>query len=132
MRYMLDTNLCVEIIRGRGENALKRIKRHKIGEVALSVITFAELEHGVWESASPQRNQQALYCFCAPLELLPFDCDAAEAYGQIRAALENTGQTLGPMDLLIAAHALASSATIVTNNEREFRRVPGLKVVNWL
>lgn len=132
MRYMLDTNICIEIIRGRGENAVKRIKKCRIGDVALSVITFSELEHGVWKSAFPARNQQALYCFCAPLELLPFDCAAASAYGQLRATLEKAGKTIGPMDLLIAAHALASGTTLVTNNEWEFRRVAGLAVENWL
>lgn len=132
MRYMLDTNICIEIIRGRGEHAVKRIKKCKIGEVGLSVITVSELEHGVWKSARPQRNQQALYCFCAPLELLAFDYPAALAYGKLRAALEKMGQIIGPMDLLIAAHALALGTTLVTNNEREFRRVKGLVVENWL
>ncbi len=132
MRYMLDTNICIEIIRGRGVNALKRLMKCSTGEVGLSVITFSELEHGVWKSTSPQRNQQALYCFCAPLELLPFDCSAASAYGQLRASLEKAGKIIGPMDMLIAAHALASGSTLVTNNEREFRRVAGLAVENWL
>ena len=132
IRYMLDTNICIELIRRRGVKLLKRLKKCKVGEVGISVITLAELEHGVEKSAKPEQNRIALNEFCAPLEIRPFDDLAATAYARIRADLERTGQVIGPMDMLIAAHALAEAATVVTNNEREFRRVEGLAVENWL
>ncbi|MBI4558180.1 MAG: type II toxin-antitoxin system VapC family toxin [Candidatus Hydrogenedentes bacterium] len=132
MRYLLDTNICIELIRGRGAKVLERLKRCKIGEVGISAITLAELEHGVEKSAQPERNRLALSEFCAPLEVRPFDDAAAAAYGKVRAVLERAGKILGPMDLLIAAHALAEGGTLITNNEREFRRVHGLTIENWL
>lgn len=132
MRYMLDTNICIELIRGRGKYVLDRIKKLQVGDIGLSIITYAELEHGVWKSARPEQNRIALDLFCAPLELAPFSSDAATAYGQLRAHLEKAGRVIGPMDLLIAAHALALDCTLITNNEREFRRVKGLRVENWL
>lgn len=104
---------------------------HVFDDVGISAITLAELEHGVERSAKPDQNRVALREFCAPLEIQPFDA-AANAYGRIRADLQRAGQVIGPMDLLIAAHALAEGATMVTNNEREFRRVEGLAVENWL
>jgi tRNA(fMet)-specific endonuclease VapC len=132
IRCLLDTNICIEIIRGRSVKVLKRLQQHAVGEVGISAITLAELEHGVEKSAKPGQNRIALSQFCAPLEILPFGDNAASVYGRIRAALERTGQVIGPMDLLIAAHALAASVTLVTNNEREFRRVKGLRRENWV
>jgi tRNA(fMet)-specific endonuclease VapC len=132
IRYLLDTNICVEIIRGRGTAILKRLQQCAVGEVGISVITLAELEYGAEKSARPEQNRLALHEFCAPLELLPFDDAAAIAYGKIRAALNRAGQMIGPMDLLIAAHALAQGIIVVTNNEKEFRRVDGLDVENWM
>ena len=132
IRYLLDTNVCIELIRGRGAKVLKRLKRCSVGEVGISAITLAELEHGVEKSARPAQNRIALSEFCAPLEILPFDDDAAASYGRIRASLERAGNLIGPMDLLIAAHASAVGALVVSGNEREFRRVEGLGVENWL
>jgi tRNA(fMet)-specific endonuclease VapC len=131
MQYMLDTNICIELIRGRGESVLAQIQKQKVGDIGLSIITYAELEHGVWKSARPEQNLLALNLFCAPLELAPFDTDAAAAYGRLRARLERAGCIIGPMGLLIAAHALALGSILVTNNEREFCRVEGLHVENW-
>ncbi len=128
---MLDTNICVELIRNRSEVMLKQLQRHEVGEVGISVITLAELRHGVEKSAKPGQNSIALGEFCAPLEILPFEDAAAVEYGRVRAALERKGQIIGPMDLLIAAHALCAGVVLVTNNEREFRRVRGLRVENW-
>lgn len=102
-----------------------------MGDVGISAITLAELEHGVEKSARPEQNRIALTQFCAPLEILPFDDASASAYGRIRAALEKKGQVIGPMDLLIAAHALTAAHTLVTSNEKELRRVKGLRVENW-
>lgn len=132
MRYMLDTNICIELIRGRGERVLKKVKKLQVNDIGLSVLTYAELEHGIWKSARPEQNRIALNLFCAPLEIAPFESDAAAVYGRLRAQLEETGKVIGPMDLLIAAHALALGCSLITNNEREFRRVKGLRVENWL
>jgi tRNA(fMet)-specific endonuclease VapC len=127
----LDTNICIEVIRGRGAGIVSRLRRCEIGEVGISSITFAELAHGVEKSAKPDRNRIALQEFCAPLQIAPFDGLAALAYGRVRENLERRGKTIAPMDLLIAAHALALDATLITNNLREFQRVPKLIVENW-
>lgn len=132
IRRLLDTNICIELIRGRSERVLSRLRRRKIGTVGISSITLAELRYGVARSSEPQRNLLALAHFCAPLEILPFDSRAAGMYGDVRAALERVGTPIGPLDTLIAAHALALKVTLVTNNEREFHRVAGLKVENWI
>ena len=131
MRFMLDTCTCIDLIRGRATNILPRLRECPIGSISISAITLAELEHGVEKSANPPRNRYALTKFCAGMEILDFDGAAAAAYGHIRARLEEKGQAIGPMDLLIAAHALAEDLTLVTSNEREFRRVPALEVQNW-
>jgi len=132
MRYMLDTNVCIDLIRERSAKLLSRLKRCRIGDVGISTITLAELHHGAAKSSDPQRNRMALQEFCAPLTTLPFSTEAACQYGLMRSALERQGTPIGPLDLLIAAHALAASAVLVTANEREFTRVPGLRVENWL
>lgn len=129
--YMLDTDTCVDLIRGRGKTILRRLREHAIGDVAISAITLAELAHGVEKSATPAQNRIALREFTATLVVSPFGDEAAVAYGAIRARLEREGRIIGPMDLLIAANALADRATVVTRNEREFRRVEGLAVENW-
>jgi tRNA(fMet)-specific endonuclease VapC len=128
---MLDTNICVELIRKRDNNILRRLRSCKLGEVGISVIVLAELLHGIMKSSKPEQARFALRDLCAPLEIHSFDNAAAAAYGKLRADLERGGQTIGPMDTLIAAHALAENVVLVTNNEREFRRVEGLKIDNW-
>ncbi len=132
IRYLLDTNICIEMIRGRSPEVVARLRRRKIGTIGISAITLAELQYGVAKSSDPERNLVALAHFCAPLEVCPFDHGAASSYGQLRAHLEGAGTLIGPLDTLIAAHALALSVAVVTNNEREFRRVPGLRVENWM
>jgi tRNA(fMet)-specific endonuclease VapC len=129
---LLDTNICIELIRGQSAKILKHLRKCKIGQVGISSITLAELEFGVAKSSNPRQNKLALMEFCAPLEICPFDDNAAVAYGQIRAALELKGKPIGPLDTLIAAHALALNAVLVTNNRREFDRVPKLQVENWM
>ena len=131
-RYLLDTNICIEVIRQRGGRALERLRTCAVGGVGISAITLAELMHGAEKSAWPERNRAAVYRFSAPLEILPFDDGCAAAYGRIRAGLERQGDIIGPMDLLIAAHALCVEAVLITGNEREFRRVEGLRVEIWL
>ena len=131
MKYMLDTNICIYLIKRRPERVIHELAKQTIGEVGISTITAAELWHGVVRSQSVERSQAALEQFMLPLVIAEFDAAAAIVYGQIRVALERQGRSIGPFDNLIAAHALTLGATLVSNNEREFRRVPGLTVVNW-
>lgn len=131
MSYLLDTNTCIYIINQRPPQVFAHFEGLRYGEVAVSSITGAELDFGVAKSGS-QRNRDALDKFLAPLEVLPFDVDAMHAYGPLRAELQRRGQPIGALDTLIAAHALALGATLVTNNLAEFRRVPGLVCENWV
>jgi len=131
LHYLLDTNTCIYIINRRPPAVFDRFVGHRFGEIGISSISGAELVYGVAKSGS-QRNRGALDKFLAPLEILPFDDAAMRCYGDMRAQLESNGTPIGGMDLLIAAHAIALDATLVTNNEREFRRVKGLRLENWL
>ncbi len=131
IRYFLDTDTCIELIRKKTDRILERLKRCRIGTVGISTVTLGELQYGVSRSHDPARNRIALAEFCAPLELPSFDDRAAAVYGRIRAQLEKKGLSIGPLDTLIAAHALSLSATLVTHNLREFNRVEGLKVESW-
>ncbi len=130
--YLLDTNLCIHLIRKRPVKLLERIMACDPEEVGLSVITLTELAHGVIKSRDPKRNRDALELFLAALQVLEYPAEAAFAYGQIRAELEQKGSSLGAMDLMIAAHARALGAVLVTNKPKEFRRVSGLETQNWL
>lgn len=130
--YILDTNICIYIIKRRPAEIIEKFKTFNISELCISSITAAELHYGVNKSQRVEQNRDALAMFLSPLEILPFDDAAAYEYGVIRAELEKNGNTIGSMDLLIAAHAKAMNATIITNNEREFSRVSGIKVENWV
>ena len=132
IRFLLDTNVCIDLLRGNAPGVLRRLERCEVGEIAISTITLAELQHGVFKSSDPACNLEAVMDFCAALEILPFDGQAAEAYGRVRSALERAGTPIGPLDTLIAAHALAAGCTLVTGNEGEFQRVGGLGVENWM
>ena len=132
MKWLLDTNVCIDLIRRRPPSMLDRFRRHQVGEIGISVVTLAELEYGVSGSSRPAQNREALDQFVSPLEVVPFDRPATTAYGRLRAALEKKGQTIGSMDMLIAAHALSLEVRLVTHNSREFGRVPGLKTEDWL
>ena len=131
IRFLLDTAACVELIRGRSRRTLARLRRCAVGTVGVSSITLAELQYGAARSSRPEQNLAALVQFCAPLEVLDFDGPAAAAYGRVRTALERSGSPIGPLDTLIAAHAVSAGAALVSGNEREFKRVAGLKVENW-
>ena len=131
MDYMLDTNICIYIIKQRSQQIIDRLRDCEVGDVGLSTIVLSELIFGVEKSDQRQRNRTALTQFVAPLEIAPYDGSAAQAYGRIRALLEKGGTPIGPLDTLIAAHALSLNCTLVTNNERELTRVPGLQVENW-
>ena len=131
MRFLLDTNVCIDMIRGKSDRILPRLRRCRPGDVGISSITLAELWHGVAKSRNPEGNAAALDGFLLPLEVLDFGETAALAYGAIRASLEKVGTPIGSMDTLIAAHAVSLGATLVTSNTREFRRVRTLVVIDW-
>ena len=132
MKWMLDTNICIAIIRRRPEAALRRLRGKAIGQVGISSLTLAELQYGAARSREPAAARDALAEFVLALEVAPFDDAAAAIYGEVRAQLESRGQPIGPIDTLIAAHALALDTVLVTDNVREFRRVRGLVVEDWL
>ena len=129
--YMLDTNICIELIRGRSQRLLAKLRRQTVGTVGISTITLAELWHGVSKSSDPARNTVALAHMVAALRVMPFDDRAAAAYGRVRTLLELAGTPIGPLDTLIAGHALSLGAVLVTGNTREFHRAPGLTIENW-
>ena len=130
MRFMLDTNNCIYVIKRRPEAVLNALLQHEAAGVGLSIVTVCELACGAAKSGSA-RNQAALRQFLEPLEVAVFDDSAAMAYARVRSHLEAAGTPIGPLDTLIAAHALALGVTLVSNNLREFERVPGLKLANW-
>ncbi|NTV05343.1 MAG: type II toxin-antitoxin system VapC family toxin [Chlorobiaceae bacterium] len=130
MSYLLDTNICIYIINARPPHVLERFRQVSIGDIGISSITAAELVFGVIKSGS-ERNRRALEMFFVPLELYPFDATAVWHYGEIRSDLEQRGEPIGPVDTMIAAHAKALNAVLVTNNSREFSRVQGLNIENW-
>lgn len=129
---MLDTNICIELLRSGAAQVASRMQKHEIDDIVISSITLAELRYGVAKSARPAHHQTLLIGFCAPLAILPFDDRAAETYGRVRTELESAGTPIGPLDTLIGAHAVALNMTLVTNNEREFSRIGGLLVENWI
>jgi tRNA(fMet)-specific endonuclease VapC len=130
-RYLLDTNICIYIRQRRPEEVLRRFRKLRPGEAALSVITYSELFYGAAKSAQRAAALDRLRELVRLLPALALPESAGEAYGSIRADLESKGEMIGNNDLWIAAHAVAAGLTLVTNNEREFRRVRGLKVQNW-
>jgi len=132
MRYMLDTNICIALIKRKPPRALRRFDRLSAGDVGISTITLAELRYGIAKSRHPEKNRQALEEFLLPLEVADFDERAASAYGSVRADLENAGRPSGPLDTQIGAHALSLETVLVTDNTAEFRRIKGLKIENWL
>lgn len=130
MKYLLDTDTCIYLINERPRSVVARFRRHAVGDIGLSTVTVSELAWGVAKTGSV-RNRAALEAFLLPLEIAPYDLAAALRYGEIRADLAKRGRPIGPLDTMIAAHALSLDATLVTNNEREFGRVPALRVENW-
>ena len=131
MKYMLDTNVLVHLIRNKSENVKNRLRQENISDVCISSITYAELEYGVSKSSNKEKNALALLTVLSGIKVLPLGESAGKVYGSIRASLEKDGNVIGPNDMLIAAHALAEGLTLVTNNTREFRRVPGLNIEDW-
>ncbi len=131
MKYLLDTNICIYTIRQKPAPVLEQFQKHDPGEIGISSITAAELWYGVGKSKQKEQNEKALSQFLLPLEIVPFDSQAAEAYGVIRALLENQGKPIDPLNTLIAAQAVSMGTILVTNNEREFKQVPRLQIENW-
>jgi tRNA(fMet)-specific endonuclease VapC len=132
MKYLLDTNICIYMIRKKPIPVINRFNEHSVGDIGVSSISVAELSYGVQKSRLKDQNQKALLQFLGPLIIADFDADAAFTYGEIRAELERRGIPIGSLDTLIAGHAVSLGATLVTNNEKEFMRVPELKVENWV
>lgn len=130
--WIFDTGVCIALIKRRPPILLAQIQRRRIGELAVSTITAAELEYGVAKSRRVKQNANALELFLTSFDILQFDAEAAARYGSIRAHLERKGTPIGPLDTLIASQAVCAGAALVTCNTREFSRVPGLKVENWL
>ena len=132
MTYMLDTNICIYAMKNKPVHVLQRLKSEINNGVCISSITLAELEYGMKHSSDPIRNEQALLRFLVPISVLPFGANAASEYGFIRAHLQSLGTPIGPLDMLIAAHARAEDMILVTNNVKEFVRVPNLEIENWV
>jgi len=131
MRLMLDTNICIYLIKEQPPSVLDRFTAHPLGDIGVSVITLAELEYGIAKSSRPARNRAALEQFVSPLEVASFDRDATAAYGRVRTLLEKKGRPIGSMDLLIAAHAISLDVQLITHNVKEFGIVPGLRIEDW-
>jgi len=131
MRYLLDTNICIYIANQKPAGVLARLEGLKPGDVGMSIITYLELVYGAWKSQRRETNLQRIQNLERIIPVLPLDTKAARHYGQMRAELQRKGAPIGAYDLLIAAHALSLGLTLVTNNAREFRRVPQLIVENW-
>jgi tRNA(fMet)-specific endonuclease VapC len=131
LTYMLDTDICIYIIKRKPKSALERLEILQPGQLTMSAITFAELMNGAKKSQHIESNISKLNELAELIEICPFDQKAAVFYGDVRSALEKKGETIGSNDLLIAAHALSLNLILVTNNEKEFKRVDGLKIENW-
>jgi len=132
MIYMLDTNTCIYIIKQKPSKVIKRFKETHISDVGISSVTFSELVYGAVKSSKPEQNHLALAQFVAPLEIPEYGDEASQHYGDLRFHLEKQGTPIGALDMLIAAHALSLGCILVSNNEKEFNRVPHLKVENWV
>ena len=131
MKYLLDTNICIYIIKQKPEKVFKKFGNYSVGQIGISSITYSELYYGASKSQRTVQNEAALSQFTAPLEIMPFSEDVAATYGTIRASLEKAGNPIGPLDTLIASHAAHLGLTLVTNNTKEFSKVPKLKMENW-
>ena len=131
IKYMLDTNICIYIIKQKPKNVIERFRQAQVSEIGVSSTTLSELEYGVMKSAKSEQNKLALVQFIAPIEISAYDDVAAQHYGVIRAHLERQGTPIGSLDMLIAAHALSQNSVLITNNESEFKRVSNLKIENW-
>jgi len=131
MEYLLDTNICIYIIKKKPAEVFERFKNLTISDVGISSITLAELQYGIEKSSNSEKNREALQKFLTPIEILDYGYEATVEYGKIRAELEKKGVPIGPLDMLIASHAKSLDVILVTNNVREFERIAGLRIENW-
>ncbi len=132
MLFMLDTNICIYMIKNHPPSVIQKLREFSPSDLKISSITVCELEYGASKSANPEKNRQTLVKFLTPFEICSFDEQAAFHYGEIRTGLERSGNPIGAMDMLIAAHARSLSMALVTNNLREFDKVPQLRTENWV
>jgi tRNA(fMet)-specific endonuclease VapC len=132
MRYLFDTNICIYLIKQKPQKVLDKFQSLTLSDIGISSITVAELEYGVAKSQQQEQNRTALLQFLLPLEIVEFNQAAATIYGTIRSDLERRGLIIGAMDMLIASQALSLGVTLVTNNVREFSRIPTLSLENWV
>ncbi len=132
MKYLIDTNICMYIMNNQPPEVLKKFKSLGLGDVGISSITVSELYYGACKSKRIKENIKRLEEFLYPFEVLEYDENASKVYGKIRANLEKKGQVIGPLDMLIAAHALSRQLIIITNNTQEFKRISSLQVENWV
>ena len=131
MKYLLDTNICVYLLRGKHPVVANRVREHSAEGIAVSTVAVAELRYGTDKSAQPEHNHSIVSKLLMPLEILDFDSGAADAYGRIRAELEQRGTPIGSLDMLIGAHAVSQNLILVTHNTSEFSRIPGLQIEDW-
>ena len=131
IKYLIDTNICIYIMNKRPMEIINKFKLFDVGEIGVSTITVSELQYGVSKSKKGRLNKQRIEEFLCPLEILPYDEIAAGVYGDIRIQLEKRGEPIGPLDLMIAAHALSRNLVLISNNEKELKRIKNLKVKNW-
>ena len=132
IKYLIDTNICIYIMNKRPIEIIHKFKQLEVGEIGVSTITVSELQYGVVKSKNRGVNKQRVEEFLSPIQIIPYDENATDIYGDIRYNLEKRGESIGPLDLLIAAHALSKNYVLITNNEKEFKRVKNLKVENWV
>lgn len=132
MKLMLDTNICIAIIKQKPNDILQKFNSYQLGDICISSVTLAELRYGVAKSQYQDKNRVALDQFILPLEVVDFDEPATLHYGMLRTMLEKQGTTISALDMMIAAHALSLNVSLVTNNTNEFECVSGLKVIDWI
>jgi len=132
MRYMLDTDICIYLIKKKSEKLIEKICSFNEQEICISSITMSELYYGAEKSNNPETNKITLMLFLSALSVLDFDAEASKSYGFVRAELEKKGTPIGPLDTMIASHALAAKCVLVTNNISEFSRIEELSVENWM
>jgi len=132
MKYLIDTNICIYIMNNHPPEVFKKFRQVSVGEVGISSITVSELYYGACKSRKRSHNIKRVEEFLYPFEILAYDESAAREYGKIRSHLEKQGLVIGPLDMLIAAHAISKNLTIITNNTKEFNRIQSLRVENWV
>jgi len=131
-KLLLDTNICIYIIKNRPLQVIERFKQYEIGELCISTITVAELMYGAYKSQFIEKNLKAISNFLLPFEIVEFDYNSSVKFGEIGAYLEKRGEVIGTLDMQIASIALSNNFVVVTNNTKEFKRVEGLRVENWV